>query len=82
MIREHSASLLMRITKKPLLKHHTDGSNLLLNIEFVPSLGDLHRGVCFSALFEDASKLSTILTSTQRSCKIFFYYYLYATCFH
>lgn len=81
MIRERYASLLIGITKKRLLKHHTDGSNLLLSIEVVPSLGDLHRGFCFSALFESASKLRIILTSTPRGCKIIIFY-LYATCFN
>lgn len=68
MIRKNYAIVLSRITKKPLLKHHTDGSNSLLNLELVASLGDPCRSFCFAALFRVASKLGIILRGTPRGC--------------
>lgn len=68
MIRKHYAIVLSRITKKPLLKHHTDGSNPLLNPELVASLGDPCRSFWFAALFRVATKLRIILRGTARGC--------------
>lgn len=67
MMREHYVTALTRVTKI-LLKHCTDGSNQLLNLELVAFLGDSHRVFCFTELFRDVSKLKVILTSASQGC--------------